>query len=59
MWHLRSFICHLGTISYTLLTVLWDAVRFLMLCFRPVSIPEVNANLELVAGFKLVRLPSH
>lgn len=35
MWHLHSFIYHLGAIISTLLTVLWDAVRFLWLCFRP------------------------
>jgi putative transposase len=35
MWRLRAFICHLGAIIYTLLTVVCDAVRFLILCFRP------------------------
>jgi hypothetical protein len=35
MWRLRAFICDLGPIIYTLLTVLCDAVRFLMLCLRP------------------------
>jgi putative transposase len=35
MWHFRSFICYLGALTYTLLAVLCDAVRFLMLCLRP------------------------
>jgi transposase InsO family protein len=35
MWRLRSFTRHLGTMIYTLLTVLCNAARFLRLCFRP------------------------
>lgn len=35
MWRVRAFICHLGTIIYTLLTVVCDAIRFLILCLRP------------------------
>ena len=35
MCRVHSFICHLGTIIYTLLTVVCDAVRFLILCLRP------------------------
>jgi transposase InsO family protein len=35
MWRLHFFIYHLGAIIYTLLTVVCDAVRFLMSCFRP------------------------
>lgn len=35
MWCVCSFICHLDAIIYTLLTVLYDAAWFLMLCLRP------------------------
>ena len=35
MWRFRSFTHYLDTITYTLLAVLCDAVRFLMLCWRP------------------------
>jgi putative transposase len=35
MWYFRSFIRHLGTIIYTLLVVLCDTGRFLVLCLRP------------------------
>ena len=35
MWRFRSIILHLGAMTYILLAVLCDAVRFLMLCLRP------------------------
>jgi transposase InsO family protein len=35
MGYFRSFIRHLGTMIYTLLSVLLDVVRFLALCLRP------------------------
>ena len=35
MWCFRSFIRHLGTIIYTLMVVLCDTGRFLVLCLRP------------------------
>jgi hypothetical protein len=35
MWRFRSF--YLGTMTYTLLAVLCDAARFLMLYLRPAS----------------------
>jgi putative transposase len=35
MWCFRSFIRHLGTILYTLIVVLCDTGRFLVLCLRP------------------------
>jgi len=35
MWRFRSFTRHLGAMIYTLLAVLCDAARFLMLCLRP------------------------
>jgi putative transposase len=37
MWRFRPFICHLGAMVYTLLTVVCDVVWFLMLYFRPAS----------------------
>jgi putative transposase len=35
MWYFGSFTRHLGTMIYTLLAVLCDAARFLILCLRP------------------------
>jgi len=35
MWYFSSFTRHLGTMIYTLLAVLYDAARFLILCLRP------------------------
>jgi len=42
MWRLHFFIYHLGALIYTLLTVVCDAVRFLMSCFR--SAPTLAAE---------------
>jgi transposase InsO family protein len=36
MWRFRFFVRHLGAMTYTLLTLLLDAMRFLVLCLRPV-----------------------
>jgi hypothetical protein len=35
MRRVRSFLCDLGIMAYTLQVVVCDAVRFLMLCLRP------------------------
>jgi len=35
MLRFRSFACHLGAMIYTLMAVLLDAVRCLVLCLRP------------------------
>jgi len=35
MWHFRSFTRHLRAMIYTLMVVLCDAARFLVLCLRP------------------------
>ena len=35
MWRFRSLICHFSTMTHTMLAVLCDAARFLMLCLRP------------------------
>jgi hypothetical protein len=32
----RSFACHLGAMTYTLLLILLDAARSLVLCLRPI-----------------------
>jgi hypothetical protein len=35
MLRFRSFVRHLGVMTYTLLTLLLDGMRFLVLCLRP------------------------
>src|SRR5215467_3073978 len=35
MWRFHSFGRHLGDMAYTLMAVLLDVVRFIMLCLRP------------------------
>jgi hypothetical protein len=49
MWRLHFFIYHLGALIYTLSTVVCDAVRFLMLCFRPALPKDLQVHIRRMA----------